>query len=291
MRGADEQPIFVIGNPRSGTTLLRLMLTSHPRICIPPEAGFAVWLLDRYRDWDPSDGTEGFLGDLVGTRKFATWGLTRGEIAAFVDRAEPEDYGGLVAAVYRCYAHRVQPGSDLWGDKNNFHIGEVGRIKGLFPGVRFVHIVRDGRNVAASYRDLAGRTIRSEYAPDLPTGIEAIAEGWSAALEGAEAAFAGFGHEDVATIRLEDLQADPEAVLTEVCAGIGVEFDPEMLRYHELDEASGGEPAEYLQWKEKNRAPVLAPDPGRYRRDLTPGEIARFEEIAGDRLRRYGYPL
>lgn len=44
-------PIFILGNPRSGTTLLQLMLACHPRLAVPPECGFALWLYDRYGDW------------------------------------------------------------------------------------------------------------------------------------------------------------------------------------------------------------------------------------------------
>jgi Sulfotransferase family len=51
-----KPPVFIIGNPRSGTTLLRLMLTCHPHLVIPPEGGFAVWLHDEYHAWSREDG-------------------------------------------------------------------------------------------------------------------------------------------------------------------------------------------------------------------------------------------
>lgn len=47
----DREPVFIIGSPRSGTTLLRLMMNSHPRIVVPPECGFAVWWYEKYQHW------------------------------------------------------------------------------------------------------------------------------------------------------------------------------------------------------------------------------------------------
>ena len=88
MKGADERPIFIIGNPRSGTTLLRLMLTSHPEVCIPPEAGFALWLLRDFSDWTPADGLDGFLTALMETRKFRHWGLTRTRLGEWIAEAD-----------------------------------------------------------------------------------------------------------------------------------------------------------------------------------------------------------
>ncbi|MDC3391597.1 sulfotransferase [Candidatus Thioglobus sp.] len=46
-----------MGNPRSGTTLLRLILTSNSKITIPPECSFIIWLFDKYSNWKPSDSS------------------------------------------------------------------------------------------------------------------------------------------------------------------------------------------------------------------------------------------
>ncbi|MDE2234040.1 MAG: sulfotransferase, partial [Gammaproteobacteria bacterium] len=62
MSNADTQvqspePFFVIGSPRSGTTLLRLILTSHPQIVVPPECGFVTWLYPTFGEWGLSEFT------------------------------------------------------------------------------------------------------------------------------------------------------------------------------------------------------------------------------------------
>lgn len=290
MWGSDEQPVFVIGNPRSGTSLLRLMLMSHPLVVIPPEAGFAVWLHPKYAAWSPGEGYEAFVEDLLETRKFEFWNLGGDEISRSLAAQGPEDYGALVAAVYRCYAQGVKPEATCWGDKNNFHVGEVDRLKAIFPNGRFIHIVRDGRNVAVSYRRLHQRDMKSRYAPSLPFDVGEIAREWAHNVTRVEEAMAGFGDPArVLTVRLEDLTRRPKEILEDVCRVLGLRFDPSMLEYHRLTPNEGGEPAEFLQWKERNAQPVEATDTDEYLGVLSVEEIRAFEEIAGHALERFGY--
>jgi hypothetical protein len=263
---------------------------SHPLVVIPPEAGFAVWLHRKYASWSPGEGHEAFVEDLLGTRKFEFWNLGAEEIIKSLDAQEPEDYGALVAAVYRCYAVRVKPQASVWGDKNNSYVGEVGRLKAIFPNGRFIHIVRDGRNAAVSYRRLHQRDIRSRYAPVLPFDVGEIAREWAHNVIRVEEAMAGFhDRSGVLTVKLEDLTDRPKETLAEVCRVLDLRFDESMLEYHRLTPVEGGEPVEFLQWKERNIRPVEATCTKEYIGALTVDEIRTFEEIAGPALERFGY--
>ena len=76
-----SQPIIILGNPRSGTTLLRLILASHSQIVIPPEAGFMCWLSQYYASAAPSSWKnklflEEFSLEVCKSKKFITWGLS-----------------------------------------------------------------------------------------------------------------------------------------------------------------------------------------------------------------------
>ncbi len=85
MSSAQEiPPFFIIGNPRSGTTLLRLMLNNHPLISVPPECGFAVWLYEKYKAENFLDKSivRNFIADVVKSRKFETWGIDKEAIEA-----------------------------------------------------------------------------------------------------------------------------------------------------------------------------------------------------------------
>jgi hypothetical protein len=266
------------------------MLMSHPLVVIPPEAGFAAWLHGGYAAWTPEDGYETFVADLVATRKFEFWNLGSEQLLESLAAQQPQDYGAMVAAVYKCYAQTVKPDASVWGDKNNTYVREVDRLKAIFPNGRFVHIVRDGRNVAVSYRRLHERDISSPYAPVLPFDVAEIAKEWAGNVTGVEDAMAGFDDPSGSiTIKLEDLSHFPQETLEEVCGVLRLRFDQSMLEYHRLTPAEGGEPAEFLQWKEKNVQPVAATDRDEYRSALTGEQIRTFEEIAGPALERLGY--
>jgi hypothetical protein len=266
------------------------MLTSHPLIVIPPEAGFAVWLYPKYVSWSPDEGYEAFVADLLGTRKFEFWNLDADQIVRSIDAWGPEDYGALVAAVYWSYAGSVKPEATYWGDKNNSYVGEVDLLKTIFPNGRFIHIVRDGRNVAVSYRRLHQREMRSRYAPSLPFRIGDIAEEWTQNVLGVDRAVADLdGHAGALTVRLEDLTDRPTEILSDICRLLDLRFDASMLEYHHLTTRDGGEPTEFLQWKERNTRPVEASDRQEFRVALTAEEIRVFEEIASAALERFGY--
>ena len=120
-----ESPIFVIGSPRSGTTLLRLMLTCHRNIVIPPECGFAAWLAKQFTDWNPQTLEQclpRFVSELFQCRKIETWNLDKERLHAFLKSHQPDCYASAVSLVYHFYAHSTNQPCRRWGDKNNFYV-------------------------------------------------------------------------------------------------------------------------------------------------------------------------
>lgn len=289
-----NSPIFIIGNPRSGTTLLRLMLTCHRNIVIPPECGFAVWLYDKYRHWEPLEKNSdsllmGFIHDLMHCRKIETWNVEEKNLFEFLSGRKPSSYSDLVSYVYEWYGLSQGRNFKRWGDKNNFHIHHILTIKAMFPNACFIHIVRDGRDVACSYKKLNERRIDSPYAPGLPNRIEDIAEQWKANLEIATKSFATIGWENVYEINFKDLILDTEMSLRNLCKQVGEEYDPSMLNYQVTNRERGLEPKEFLQWKEKTLKPPIRGEVGRYKSELTEQEIHIFQSIAAKELANYGY--
>ena len=287
-----DPPIFIIGSPRSGTTLLRLMLTCHRNIMIPPECGFAVWLYDNNKTWNIEQDTD-ILGrwveDLMGCHKIETWEMEPRALLTFLQRRRPSSYPEAVSAVYEFYGKARGRTFSRWGDKNNFHLDYVETIKSMFPRAFFIHLVRDGRDVACSYRGLNATTMDSEYAPRLPNAIREIASVWKADVAGVRKAFESFGREQVSEIRYEALVAAPEATLETLCRFLGETYDEGMLSYPAINRDEQLEPAEFLQWKEKTLQPPMPLDQPAYLTQLSAKEIEDFEEIAGDVLRDYGY--
>ena len=177
-----NKPIFILGNPRSGTTLLRLMLNNHPNIVIPPECGFIEWLYPKYKNWDILDDNskvKSFLKDLAKTKKFETWHLDLEFISKYLSKYNPSTYQELCGLVYYSFGVENRKTDIIrWGDKNNYYITRLDVISQIYPNAQYILMVRDGRDVSASYKDLTKLETTSIYKPNLPNKIEDIAIEW-----------------------------------------------------------------------------------------------------------------
>lgn len=286
-------PVFIIASPRSGSSMLRLMLTCHRALHLPPECGFALWLRTDYGTWTEANletDLDRFLDALFPTRKFETWSLERPALREWLLReARPRTYAELVSSIYTFHglAHHKQ--AFRWGDKNNYYLDHIGELHELFPRAVFLHLVRDVRDIACSYLELAGRRFASPYAPRLAQDVESIARSWQEDLERIRGSLESLDAQAALELRFEDLAARPEETLRQICAFLGLPFDPAMLGFYERNREHGLEPAATMEWKQKTLEPVDPSRVGRYRAELSPQQVRTVEAVAQDGLRRYGY--
>ena len=294
---------FVIGVGRSGTTLLRLMLDAHPDLAIPPETHFLPALIELFEGGRPSaDELVAAVETHPGWRDF---GLSKAELRAAFSPAvasddtqateETLDAGGAIRAFYAAYAARH--GKPRWGDKTPVYIESIARIGGVLGDqARFVHLIRDGRDVAVS------RGARAVKRGREATPAREEAQTWKRRIEGARKQAKAVEH--YLELRYEDLIADPEAVLRQVCRFTEIEFHPAMLAYHEraserLAELSDlpGKGGKVRPGAERIAAHALTSEPPRpdrverWREELSDQAIADYENVAGDLLAGLGYPL
>lgn len=276
-------PFFVLGNPRSGTSLFRLMLNSNPLITVPPECGFALWLRDN--DYDKFKTSHAcydkFSRDVVKCKKFETWGVGYEDIMLVLEEIKPKSYQEMVSAVYMAYGRKASKSPEAIGDKNNYYIDKVEEINFTFPSSQKVFIVRDVRDVACSYRELKHKNIDSNYRPDLPDAVNEIASEWSNNAR----TLISECEKGACFIRYEDLLVNPREELTNVCKYLGVSYSDDMLRYNEYND----EPKEFMQWKEKTMSPLDSSGIGRYRLDLDQNSIDEIEKESRDELLELGY--
>lgn len=280
---AANSPFFVIGNPRSGTTLLRLMLNSHPTITVPPECGFALWLHEKYAhsDYADPDVVEAYIKDVVASKKFETWKLDEQELRKYLRPGTYHHYCEMATDVYRCYGESQGKESDFVGDKNNYYIGQLEELKSAFPHAKYIIIVRDGRDVACSYKKLTNETITSKYKPVLPVNIEDIANEWASNNRQAMLAL----KDQSITIKYEDILQTPADTLGSICNYLGVEYSNLMLAYPDKND----EPTEFMQWKQKTMELPDVRNMGKYKTELTTSEIDLFEKVAQDMLAQFNY--
>lgn len=286
-------PIFILGNPRSGTTLMRLLLTSHRDVVVPPEAGFLVWLSNKYGNWNSLDSNNSsavlsYVNDLFQTKKFETWGLDKSEIIRQIAKNKPSSYSELSGHIYHSYAKKRAKEIIFWGDKNNFYLNHIEELKKLYPDAKFIHVVRDGRDVACSYLDITRHTYKSRYAPLLPQNLEEIANHWRNNVLRIERDLRSC-NSSFLTIRYEDLVSRTDKELQKLCDFLGIEFQNEMVSFYLVNRSQNLEPVETLEWKQKTLMPIEPSSIGRYLDTLTKEDILHFEEVAGDALDIFHY--
>lgn len=275
-----DRPFFVVGCPRSGTTLLQLMLHAHPRLAVPPETRF---LLPAY----VSRLRFGDLREENNRRELARWIVARKATRFFdlgldADRtvdaiaAGPPTLGSALDAVYGSYAARF--GKARWGDKRPAYVRHIGVLRRLFPDAQFVHLVRDGRDCVASLLEMSW----------WPHGVRHAAATWAQAIDhgrrAARSLPAGTYHE----LRYEALVSDPEAELRRLCAFLGEEYDPAMT---EPSRVAAQAVPRRKRWHARTRTELTADRFGSWRDRLMPADVALCEAVLGGRLAAYGYEL
>jgi Sulfotransferase family len=270
--------LFIVGYPRSGTTLLRAMFDSHPEMAIPWESYFLPVLWPRRAVYERSEGFDvrQFVADLANT-SFRYWRLPEPALRRFLEEAEPSDYAAAARGVYRFYA-QLQ-GKPRFGDKTPVYIMDVPMLAAIFAEARFLHLVRDGRDVALSLRD----------APWGPNTVLDAAISWSYWVRECREAGFGLGRQRYCEIRYEDLVQDPEGTLRRLCPFAELDFDPAMLRYNQrAPEVIAPDP-----WPQSHQHLFLPPTPGLrdWRVSMKAHEVAEFERVASDLLEALGYEV
>jgi hypothetical protein len=261
---------FIVGCGRSGSTLLRAMLEAHPDLVVPPEAPFVVDLARR-RGPGPPDPEE-LLGQLGQNERFALWGLDPEQLKRQV--GTPSSLADAFRAVYRCAAEAA--GAARYADKTPGNVLHLPMLADLFPEAVFVHLVRDGRDVAPSFVELGWSR-----------SIEDAALHWRLRVLRGRESGAALAPGRYLELRYEDLVAEPEAALRRLVAAFDLRFDPAMLD-HRATAGSVVAGTPHPGYHTRLQEP-LTPGLRDWRRDLAPGDLVAVEVLAGDALDAFGY--
>jgi Sulfotransferase family len=240
-----SSPFFIVGSPRSGSTLLRMMLVSHSRLTVPPETYFLIPLVKRFRIDRPltpvelesavsmmtgssnpraamadkrqrriSDGELALLRRFWPDLKFGAQDFQRK-----VYRLTQPYLRDVVEVVYR--RNMEAEGKVRWGNKTPAYIEILPELARMYPNSRFIHVIRDGRDVAKSLQATGwfGRWLHDN------------ATVWTKALE-YQSRWSQSGFRDrILEVRYESLVLDTEATLREICRFLGEDFEPQMLAW------------------------------------------------------------
>jgi hypothetical protein len=261
--------VVVLGVSRSGTTLLKAMLDAHSQLAIPSESYFLPQLWDRHGERPDRDA---FVEDLTRLERVREWGVDPEDVRARL--TERPRFAEAVQSIYQLYAEsRRKP---RFGDKTPLYMQHLDVLERAFPDARYVHIVRDGRDAALS---MIAMTRKPRFNLSRPRGLGDFACAWRREVRAAQR----FGRtHPYLELRYEDLVAEPESRLREVCAFLGLEYEPGMLEYHRRED-----PLLYADHPRLAEPPVR--DTRSWRQELRLSDAALFEAIAGDLLAELGY--
>lgn len=268
------RPVLVGGCPRSGTTLLGAMLGAHPDCLCVPEMPFKYDIL-RAAGWDrravPNDKE---VERVAALSRFRIWGLKLDLVRL---RQERLSSAPLIERIVQAYGENLgKRAARVWIDHTPSNTQYAWKFLQMFPEAKFVHIVRDGRAVAASLMPL-------DWGPN---HIDRAARYWIARVVPGLAAESMWGRTNVLRVRYEDLVNDPDRTLKDLCRELGLTYEPAMA------EATGFTPPTYT--RQQHTLIGHRPDPIRvnaWERQLTSRQIEIFESIAADLLAGLGYDL
>lgn len=273
-------PIFIVGVHRSGTTLLRYMLNSSPRLYIPPESDFMPRFFGRHPDRPLNEKQVVALLNTIFTRyRFVgEWQGERPEAAAFLEAMADRSPAAFLITLYSQYAQ--QNGAVRWGDKTPIYASYVDLLARLFPQAQFVHIIRDGRDVALSMLEKWGEKERH-------IDIYFTARNWVRRIRQARAAGAHLGPAHYYELRYEALTQNPAGQLQALCQYLGESYLPEMAEPDRLGRARIQPGAFHAAV----RRPPNTARVGRWQREMTPADLWLFQRVAGPLLAELDYPL
>lgn len=272
----NHAPVFVIGVHRSGTSLLNLMLDGSSTLWIPYESHFIVKLHKMgltEKDFGTHAFRRGLVESILGDEYVRGWEVS--VCADDVDLSRCTDLASTVNAVYS--AHAARAGKQRWGDKTPSYVMHADRLNELFPHCLFVHIVRDGRDVARS-------VVKRDWGPN---DFVSALRGWARKVELAEKMLGMLAPSRRMTLRFEDLVASPEQELGRVCDFLGIPFEGAMLDYPARAEGKvgGRAAAHHSHLKEPLRTDLTS----RWKRGLSSVDQAIAHEVAGEMLAWFGY--
>lgn len=269
-RARISRPIFIVGVPRSGTTLLRAILNKHPNIAICDETYFFYYVYSRRRafgDLTRKDNRRRLVKAYLDTWRISRLGLEREDLESRLLR-EGTSYPALLMSLLGAYAESRSKRRP--GEKTPQHAEHIETLLEWFPDATVIHVVRDPRDVVASLQNV-------------PWGRRSTASNarlWVGLVRAAERAA---GRDGFLTLRYEDLVSDPEASVRSLCRTLGEPYLAELIS------DPSQETPDRPWFSRAYQQPISRSRVGLWRRELSDGQAGIVEWIAGSLMKTHGY--
>jgi len=270
---------FLLGVQRSGTTLLRLLLDSHYLIAIPFESfilvDFAKKISGTYNQLKTIRDRQMLLEDLLSAKGINRWS-PKVELKE-IDVEKCGTYADTIDQIFSTYAKKC--GKAVWGDKTPTYTLDIHVLSNLFPDAKFIHLIRDGRDVAPSL-------VRQPWGPD--SFIQAL-NYWKEVVTWSRKMGRMLPDYRYREIHFEDLITNPKSILQQLTNFLELPFDEGMLeRYQENLEAKI--PLQSRAFHESLTRPIDRDLVFKWQKAIRPVNQAISYQIAGDLIEELGYP-
>ena len=272
------RPIFVIGVGRSGTTLVRLMLHNHPRLAIPYESHFIGRFyadLPKYGDLDRDDNLRLLVQHILDEPLLKMWDHPF-DVDEVVRSVGERTLAGVLDAIYMAYARGHNKAR--WGDKSDY-LDDLPIINCLFPNAQFIHVIRDGRDVARS-------VIKLDWGPK---DMIAAAQWWNDYVWLGHRLGTVIGSERYMEVHFERIVQDPAGELRRVCSFLNEEYAPQMLEYYKTSPRAIPDQRKYQHYN--TDGPPEASRAFSWKREMKKADVALFNRYGGRMLRELGYEV
>jgi hypothetical protein len=272
--------VFLVGCPRSGTTLLGRIGNAHPELAIVHETRWIPRCF-QWREGLTAEGlvTNGLVSRLLDRRVLESLQIDESEMEKLVRESVGVHFASFVTTLFDRYGERE--GKPRVGDKSPGYVRYLDLLHGLWPEAKFVHIIRDGRDVCLSVLDWRkGATSFSTFEED-PVITAGVWWEWYVRLgrETGSRLGPGLYHE----LCYESLVAEPERESAKLCEFLGIAYDPSLLRFHEGRMRSKPGLSTKAAW-----LPVTG-GLRDWRTAMDADDVLRFEAAAGELLDELGY--
>jgi sulfotransferase family protein len=275
--------VFIVGCPRSGTTLLQRIVNAHPAIAITPETHWITRFFEKGKGLTPEGMvTRKLVSRLFEQTEIAHLNVGREQLLAMIPRDRPVSYASFVTSIFDSYG-KAQ-GKAVVGDKTPGYIRSMNTLHSLWPEARFVHLIRDGRDVYLSTRHRPLNNPKPGIFDAWGEEPAATAALWweinvRAGRTTAKSLDPGLYYE----MRYESLVAHPREECSRLCDFLGFPFDEAMLRFHE-------DRARFDPGLDQNRVGLpVTPGLRDWQSQMPAEEVERFEATAGELLDELSY--
>jgi hypothetical protein len=280
--------VFIVGCPRSGTTLLRRMVDAHPLVAIIHETRWIdEWFEERVGLTPEGHVTPELIPLLLDHPRFLKLGIRREDLESLLASGEPVPYSSFITGIFDLYGKAQH--KQLVGDKTPRYVRSIHTLHALWPEAKFVHILRDGRDVSISaiYWEKGSAKLVHRFTTWGKKPVTTAAFWWEWHVRLGREAGQSLGPELYHEVSYESLIVRPAEECTRLCRFLGLPYDDAMLRFHEG--RTKIKPGYDARRNAKKAWLPVTSGLRDWRSQMSSEDLERFEAAAGELLDELGY--